>query len=98
MPLFIVTIETKDQSDAVSAQLRCCLAIAGFRKTVAAANDDSFELPQNQYVVEHARAASAVLAQVLSVARSANVVEEPRVVVAEFSTCTISGLRAVNRS
>jgi hypothetical protein len=66
-------IDIGDESRDVRGRFECALAFAGFQKTRVAANDETFELPENEYIVGHRGTTDDIALRIFAAADAANV-------------------------
>lgn len=81
-------VDVTDENCNVRTRFEHALAFAGFQKTRVAANDETYELPPNQYVVTHRGTTDDVASRIFAAANAADVTRMVCVLVVESSSTT----------
>jgi hypothetical protein len=97
MATFLASISLQNQTSGTTAQFRFYLALTGFQRSLLAANDDTYELPDNHYIVQDVDDHQTVMNKVMSAAYAVDLTQPPQLVVIELTLCKIAGLTTANR-
>jgi hypothetical protein len=96
MATFLISLVLPEQPHEQRDKLKTSLSIAGFRRTIVAANDSTYELPENHYLLDSSCSTDALKSATR--VTSCFVCERVGVVVLQLENCTVLGLCAPVRA
>jgi Endoribonuclease GhoS len=94
MTYFVASIDFSGQPPVLVAKLKNHLALSGFRNTLTASNDASYELPKSQFIVSRASVEDVVRLIECS-AKASGLCRAPQITISRLDGCLMVGLRGV---